>query len=73
MVLKSAARRAGMDPSKFGGQSIRLGRIGETVAEHGPDHRRIAQDVGYSETRHLAPFIQTASARGRQLLKQESI
>jgi len=73
MVLKSAARRAGMDPSKFGGQSIRLGRIGETVAKHGPDHQRIAQDVGYSETRHLTPFIQTASARGPRLLKQDSM
>jgi hypothetical protein len=73
LVLKDAAKLAGMPFERLGGQSIRLGRVGETVAHHGANHHRIAQDVGYTETRHLTPFISTINAEGERVLDRDVV
>lgn len=72
-MIKNAAERPGIDPSEIGGQSIRLGNIAESVAEHGVSYRHIAETVGYSETRHLGAFVNSADSKRRQLMAQETM
>jgi len=72
-IIKRAAQGGGLEAERISAQSIRLGRIAETIAYQGSDHNAIAVVVGYLQTSHLKSFILDASNMQDELLARERL
>lgn len=69
LIIKRAAERAGLDPTRYSGHSLRAGMI-TTAAAAGASERAIARQTGHapgsnvlrSYVRHASPFVDNAVA-----------